>query len=178
MSAGISKPIAQSLEHGRPLESRPRLTKANGKTIFIDWLSHIATGSLTDTLMAANLMPTTSALEDEMLVQIRNSGLPEPEREVQFHPTRRWRLDFFWRCPIHYHDLALEVEGGTYARFSRHTSKKGFEGDCEKYNEVALANIVLLRVTSKHVRNGDALEWVKRGIERWEMESSGVVMRQ
>jgi len=123
-------------------------------------------------------MGRVSQLEEEMLVQIRNSGLPEPEREYKFHPTRRWRLDFFWRCPINYHDLALEVEGGTYARFSRHTSKKGFEGDCEKYNEVALANIVLLRATSKHVKNGDALEWIKRGVSLWTESLSTPAMRQ
>ena len=78
--------------------------------------------SQTDTLMGGNTMASVSEVEEQMLVQIRNSGLPEPIREHKFHPTRRWRLDFFWLCPISGYDLALEVEGGTWMARSRHTS--------------------------------------------------------
>ena len=77
-------------------------------------------------------MASVSELEEQMLVQIRNSGLPEPVREHKFHPTRRWRLDFFWSSPVGYYDLALECEGGTFMARSRHTSKTGFEKDVEK----------------------------------------------
>ena len=70
--------------------------------------------SQTDTLMGGNTMASVSELEEQMLVQIRNAGLPEPVREHRFHPTRRWRLDFFWASPVGYYDLALECEGGTF----------------------------------------------------------------
>ena len=36
-----------------------------------------------------------SQLEETLLLHIRASGLPEPEREVQFH-TRKWRFDLCW----------------------------------------------------------------------------------
>jgi hypothetical protein len=31
-----------------------------------------------------------------MAWQIRVAGLPEPVRELKFHPVRRWRADFAW----------------------------------------------------------------------------------
>jgi len=116
-------------------------------------------------------MASVSELEEAMLVQIRNSGLPEPVREYKFHPTRRWRLDFFWRCPFNYHDLALEVEGGTFMARSRHTSKTGFEKDVEKYNEALMHNIMVLRATTTHVKDGRAIEWVKGIMDTWKAVS-------
>tara|TARA_R110002020_G_C16186321_1_gene765206 strand:- start:608 stop:976 length:369 start_codon:yes stop_codon:yes gene_type:complete len=116
-------------------------------------------------------MASVSEVEEQMLVQIRNSGLPEPIREHKFHPTRRWRLDFFWLCPISGYDLALEVEGGTWMARSRHTSGKGFENDIEKYNEALMHNVLVLRATTKHVKDGRAIEWVKGIMDRWEMVS-------
>jgi len=72
-------------------------------------------------------MASVSEVEEQMLVQIRNSGLPEPVREHRFHPVRRWRLDFFWLCPDHVisnnYNLALEIEGGTFMSRSRHLKK-------------------------------------------------------
>jgi len=49
--------------------------------------------SQTNTLMGVYTMASVSEVEEQMLVQIRNSGLPEPVREHRFHPVRRWRLD-------------------------------------------------------------------------------------
>jgi hypothetical protein len=112
-----------------------------------------------------------SALEDEFLAEVRRHNFPEPLREHKFHDTRRWRLDFFWDISdtnTHY-PVAVEIEGGTFLAKSRHTSGVGFEKDCEKYNEVALANIVLLRVTGKHVRDGRALDWLRRAA-LWTMD--------
>jgi|6_EtaG_2_1085325.scaffolds.fasta_scaffold361703_1 hypothetical protein len=112
-------------------------------------------------------MAHKSVLEEEMLLQIRDSALPEPVREHKFHTTRRWRLDFYWESPIvDRYDLALEVEGGTWIR-GRHVTGQGIEKDIEKYNEALMHNILVLRATSKHVKDGRALEWVKRAIKSW-----------
>lgn len=125
---------------------------------------------------------------EQMLVdQIMAAGLPEPEREIRFHETRRWRLD------IGYTDqrLAVEVEGQVWGGLvrchkcgvtvrkransgkwyavreagGRHTRGQGFENDVEKYNEVLLAGWRLLRATPAMIKDGRALEWVKRGLE-------------
>ena len=119
-----------------------------------------------------------SKLEEDFLFQCRSAGFPEPEREYKFHPTRRWRLDFFWsaeKTNSHF-SVAMEIEGGTFLAKSRHTSGVGFEKDCEKYNEVTLANIVLLRATGKQVKDRRAIEWLRRAA-LWEMDFE-TVMRQ
>jgi len=111
-----------------------------------------------------------SDLEEKFLEQVKAAGFPDPEREYRFHPVRKWRVDFYWgEKDTRSFPVAVEVEGGTFLKKSRHTSGVGFEKDCEKYNEMALANIVLLRVTGKHVRDGRALEWLRRAA-LWETD--------
>lgn len=103
--------------------------------------------------------------------QCRYAGLPVPTPEYQFAKAlpssvlaavgqakpRKWALDFAFVE----HKLALEVEGG-YAVGGRHTSAKGFIGDQEKYNTLALLGWRLLRVTPRDVRSGAALSLVQR----------------
>ena len=61
------------------------------------------------------------------------AGLPKPQVEYRFHPTRRWRFDYAWPDL----KLAVEYEGGTWSG-GRHTRALGYAKDCEKYNEAAL----------------------------------------
>ena len=93
-----------------------------------------------------------SDLELEFLSQVRLAGLPEPEREYRFHPTRRWKFDFCWPSKM----VAVELEGGTWTG-GRHTRPVGFEKDCEKYNEAAIMGWKVLRFTANMVRSGEAL---------------------
>ena len=85
--------------------------------------------------------------------------LPVPEREFGFHKTRRWRFDFAWPEK----KLAVEVEGGTWAG-GRHVRPAGFEQDCEKYGEAAILKWSVLRVTSKMVNDGRALQMIERAL--------------
>lgn len=109
-----------------------------------------------------------SHLERAMETQIRVAGFPEPVRELRFHPVRRWRFDFAW--PDHL--LALEVEGGTWG-VGRHTSGKGFESDCEKYNTATAHGWRVLRVTSGQIRTGAALQFVEMALMGAGQASSG-----
>lgn len=84
-------------------------------------------------------------------------GLEAPEVEHRFHATRRWRFDFAWPLRM----IALEVEGGT-ARGGRHNKAIGFEKDCEKYNEAARLGWKVYRVTSAMVKDGRAIETMRR----------------
>ena len=105
----------------------------------------------------------TSTLEEELLFQMTQGGLPVPVREPRFHPTRRWRFDFYWPDQ----KVACEVEGGTWGRGkSRHTTGSGFHKDCEKYNEAGLLGILVIRVDAKHIKDGDAIRWVERALGR------------
>ena len=127
-----------------------------------------------------------SQYEQMLFDQIVAAGLPEPEREIRFHDTRKWRLD------LGYSEikLAVEVEGQVWGRLvkchncgvrvrkrirggkmgpvreagGRHTRGDGFSGDIEKYNEALLAGWRVLKATPAMIKDGRALEWWKRGV--------------
>lgn len=100
-----------------------------------------------------------SELEETLAFQLQAAGVPF-EREVRFHPTRRWRADFVVDGRV-----LVEVEGGVYSG-GRHTRGSGFVGDCEKLNEAALLGYQVLRVTRTHIESGEALTWVLRATGR------------
>lgn len=57
--------------------------------------------------------------------------LPMPEKEVRFHPSRKWRFDYGWTAQ----KVAVEIEGGIWTPGGgRHNRGKGMLGDIEKYN--------------------------------------------
>lgn len=101
-----------------------------------------------------------SALETHLLRSVRAAGLPEPEREYRFHPTRRFRLDFAWPA----HMLAVEIEGGVY-RGGGHTSVAGLKRDIEKGNLLTLLGWRLLRFHGDQVRSGEATETIRQALE-------------
>ena len=100
--------------------------------------------------------------EQLLLSQIRALKLPEPEREYRF-ADRRWRLDFAWPtailAPGHWR-LAVEVEGITPAG-GRHQRMRGFEEDAAKYLAAAVLGWLVLRVTPRQVKNGDAVRAIE-----------------
>ena len=87
--------------------------------------------------------------------QLQEAGI-EFVREYRFHPVRRWRFDF----ALVGHMLAVEVEGGTYAR-GRHTRGAGYAEDCVKYAEALCLGWRVLRVTTGMVENGTAMEYIR-----------------
>ena len=103
-----------------------------------------------------------SELERQLYAQIEQARLPLPELEYHFHPVRKWRFDFCWPERM----LAVEAEGGTWTR-GRHTRGKGFEQDCEKYNEAALLGWHVLRLTSGMIDSEQALKIIVRALDRF-----------
>jgi very-short-patch-repair endonuclease len=87
--------------------------------------------------------------EECFALHCRVHGLT-PEREYLFHPTRRWRFDFYFPS----HRLAVEVEGGNNGR---HQRRAGFEGDAFKYNAATMMGIRVLRYTPAMVESGQAI---------------------
>jgi very-short-patch-repair endonuclease len=94
----------------------------------------------------------SSALEAQLALQIHAARLPMPEREVRFHPTRRWRFDFAWPEL----KIAVEAEGGTWVN-GAHGRGKHFESDAEKYNAATLAGWRVFRFTTDMIADGRAL---------------------
>jgi very-short-patch-repair endonuclease len=117
-----------------------------------------AKSTATTSLKPSGMQPG-SALEEHLMFQVMASRIQGPVREFKFHPSRRWRSDFAWPdCK-----LLVEVEGGHWSG-GRHTRGSGFDGDCEKYNEAALLGWRVLRVTSTHIKSGEALDWIRRAL--------------
>jgi very-short-patch-repair endonuclease len=100
-----------------------------------------------------------SAGEALLLFQIRAMKLPEGVPEHVFARPREWRFDRAWPD----RKLAIEVEGGTWVG-GRHTRGAGFEADCIKYTEAAVAGWRVLRVTTSMVKTGVAIDALKRAL--------------
>jgi hypothetical protein len=101
-----------------------------------------------------------SNLEEALAEQLVAHGAPPFTREHRFHPKRKWQLDFAWP-EIR---VACEVEGGVWTG-GRHTRGAGFTADCEKYNEAAVLNWLILRVTGQMVNDGRALHYIQLAID-------------
>jgi very-short-patch-repair endonuclease len=91
--------------------------------------------------------------------QIALAKLPVPEREVRFHPQRRWRFDLAYRD----RKLAIEIEGAVWVQ-GRHTRGSGYVADLEKYSEAAILGWRILRCTPQQVASGAALALVQRAL--------------
>ena len=83
--------------------------------------------------------------------------IPEPEREYEFHPVRKWRLDLCWPEFM----VGVEVDGGVYSG-GRHTRGKGYTEDCVKINEAIILGYTVVRVTTEMVTDGRAVDFVER----------------
>lgn len=100
-----------------------------------------------------------SDAERALAQELKWLKLPQPEREYVFARPRKWRFDFAWPTV----KLAVEVEGGIYVT-GRHSRGAGFEADCEKYNEAALHDWLVLRVTPDQIKDGRAIVWIERAL--------------
>jgi very-short-patch-repair endonuclease len=100
-------------------------------------------------------------LADALAWQLKTVGQKMWVREYRFHSIRRWRIDI--ANPLL--KLAVECEGAGPGGLGRHQRPAGFEADCEKYAELAIAGWRLIRVTGKQIKSGQALQWIERAIK-------------
>jgi len=80
---------------------------------------------------------------DLVLIQWSQQRYLQLYEEYRFTADRRWRFD--WCIPEM--KLAIEYEG-LMCEKSRHTTKKGFTGDTDKYNRAARDGWRVLRFTA------------------------------
>lgn len=88
-------------------------------------------------------------------------GLPSPNREHPVVSGRRWRFDLAW--PVR--RIAVEVQGGTRWGRSRHSKGEGYENDCRKLLAAQMDGWIVIYVTSRMVKSGEAQELVKEAFE-------------
>jgi len=101
--------------------------------------------------------PIRATAPDLLAAQCKMGGLPEPQRELRFHDTRRWRFDLAW--PVL--RIAVEVDGGIW-NYGRHNRASGWLADQEKLNEAAILGWRILHVTPAQVNSGEALNLIER----------------
>lgn len=87
--------------------------------------------------------------------------------EYHFHPTRKWRLDFYVASL-----LGVEIEGGTWVG-GRHVQGQGYEDDCEKYNAALMLGIPVARFTSAQVRRGEAIDYILKYLQQHSTQQAG-----
>lgn len=87
-----------------------------------------------------------SELEDRFVFLWRQLAAtqPQPEREVRFHPKRKWRFDFAWPA----YRVAVEIQGGIFAR-GGHFRPMQYQEDCIKHNAAVSLGWRLLWYTPK-----------------------------
>lgn len=73
------------------------------------------------------------------------------------NPERKWRFDFAFPDK----KIFVEVEGGTWVN-GRHNRGKGYEEDCRKYNDAAIAGYQVLRFTTDMVNSMEAIATIER----------------
>lgn len=95
-----------------------------------------------------------SALEFHAQILLEEIGVFESE--YVFHPARKWRFDF---ANVK-RKIAVEIEGGIWSG-GAHTRGKGFEEDCEKYNEAALLGWQVYRFTAGMLEKGEVSRIMK-----------------
>ena len=92
-----------------------------------------------------------SRLESKFQLLWRVAGGPPLEREVRFHPTRKWRADFA-HLPTR---TLIEIEGGIFLRKGgRHNRGAGYAKDAEKYLEAVMEGWTVLRLTERQLEIG------------------------
>lgn len=79
-----------------------------------------------------------------------NVAIPDPEREYQFHPIRKWRFDFAW--PLR--GVAVEIDGGSWVS-GRHVNPIGLEKDFEKRNAATSMGWKILHYTGRQLDDAD-----------------------
>jgi hypothetical protein len=94
-----------------------------------------------------------------LITHLRQVGLPEPQAEIIFHPTRKWRFDLGYPDKM----IAIEVEGAVYSR-GRHTRGQGYEADCIKYNEAQRLGWAVYRFSTGQVTSGAAIQFLEQVI--------------
>jgi very-short-patch-repair endonuclease len=92
-----------------------------------------------------------SALEATFAQQLRAEGLPAAERNYVFLPDRKLELDFAWPRAR----FSVEIDGAV------HRITERFHSDREKHALALLAGWVILPVTGRHVRSGQAIAWAR-----------------
>lgn len=98
-------------------------------------------------------------------------GLPLPEEESPFHPTRKWQADYVFGGLV-----VVEKDGGLYGRGPKcptcgrrgpgaHSSITQMLADRERDRETQIAGYIVLRFPPEDFETGACIPTIKRALE-------------
>jgi very-short-patch-repair endonuclease len=97
--------------------------------------------------------------ENDLAMQIRAHKMPEPERQYRFAEPRKFAADFAWPGLR----VLIEVQGGIWMPGGgAHSRPMNIERDVEKLQLAAIYGWTLVPVTTKQVKNGEAIAVLER----------------
>lgn len=102
----------------------------------------------------------SSILENLFAQQIRQAGLPKPEREFVAVKGRRYRWDFAWPSE----GLLVEINGAIWVK-GAHSSGIGLERDYEKMAVAAIHGWHQMSFSGGQIKSGFALKMVQEFFE-------------
>jgi len=88
--------------------------------------------------------------------QLKKLGVPLPEHEKTFHPTRKWQFD---RAYVD-QKIGIEIDGGIW-RSGGHNSGRGYSKDRTKDGAAIALGWVVLRFTYAMVADGSAAKIIQ-----------------
>jgi very-short-patch-repair endonuclease len=103
-----------------------------------------------------------SALEETFALHLRAHNLAHMfERELRFHPERKWRFDF----ANQHKKIAIELQGGIFGKKSGHNTGVGIRNDMEKNNEAQRLGWRVFHFYVDDVKSGNAVTYIKKLLE-------------
>jgi very-short-patch-repair endonuclease len=98
--------------------------------------------------------------EQAFLLTLKARKMPTPTPEFQFHPTRKFRLDWAWVEQ----KVGLEVDGGIWTG-GAHGRGTGITRDQEKTNLAAGLGWRILRCTPSKLMADETLDHINRALQ-------------
>jgi very-short-patch-repair endonuclease len=100
-----------------------------------------------------------SHLEQAFATQVKQVGLPEPEREVMLSANHAYRWDFVWSR----YRLAVEINGGVWT-VGGHSTGQGIIRDMTKLRIATLAGYRCFQFHGDAIEDGSAINTVEQFI--------------
>lgn len=135
-----------------------------------------SSGLVVDVARPAERPSERVRLENMLARRIAEAGLPEPTRQYLWaRPERMYRSDFAYPNDR----VLLEVQGGIWAANpGRHNRGAGYEQDCERSNLAALLGWRLLAFTERLIKDGTAVETIRRALAPAEQVTPNLVVQR
>ena len=104
-------------------------------------------------------IPKLSAPEERLAFHLKAEGISF-QREYQWCPGRKFRADFAFPSAR----LLVECQGAIHSQ-GRHVRGRGYEQDRMRSNLAVLHKWRLLEFSPGHIKNGDAIDIIKKVLQ-------------